>query len=41
MLSGERHYLKDLEDLTAFIVPYLKAMGVDDATLPSGSGQGE
>jgi hypothetical protein len=26
--SGERHYLKDLDDITAFIAPYLEKMGV-------------
>ena len=26
--SGDRHYLKDLNDITVFIVPYLEAIGV-------------
>jgi hypothetical protein len=26
--SGRRRYLKDLDEITAFITPYLKAMGV-------------
>lgn len=26
--SGERRYLKDLDDIRVFIVPYLEAMGV-------------
>ena len=26
--SGERHYLKDLEEITMIITPYLEAMGV-------------
>lgn len=26
--SGERHYLKDLDDLTTFIMPYLASLGV-------------
>ncbi len=26
--SDERHYLKDLDDITAFITPYLEGMGV-------------
>ena len=26
--SGERRYLKDLNDITAFIVPYLQQLGV-------------
>ncbi len=27
--SGERHYLKDLDDIRLFIVPYLEQMGVE------------
>ena len=27
--SGERRYLKDLNDIIAFIVPYLKQLGVN------------
>lgn len=27
--SGERRYLKDLDDITSFIVPYLESMGVE------------
>ena len=30
--SGERRYLKDLDDITAFIAPYLERMGVRLAT---------
>lgn len=26
--SGEQHYVKDLSDITGFIVPYLLALGV-------------
>jgi hypothetical protein len=26
--GGERHSLKDLSEITAFIIPYLEAMGV-------------
>lgn len=26
--GGERRYLKDLDDITAFITPYLEALGV-------------
>ncbi|HEX5705811.1 MAG TPA: hypothetical protein VFX96_00835 [Pyrinomonadaceae bacterium] len=26
--SGERRYLKDLDEITAFITPYLKVFGV-------------
>ncbi len=26
--SGERQYLKDMDDITAFIAPYLEQMGV-------------
>ncbi len=26
--SGERRYLKDLDDITAFILPYLEEMGI-------------
>lgn len=29
VLSGERRYLKDLDDILAFIVPYLDQMGVE------------
>ena len=32
--SGERRYLKDLDDITSFIAPYLEKMGVE---LESGS----
>jgi len=27
--SGERRYLKDLDDITAFIASYLKGMGIE------------
>lgn len=26
--NGERHYLKDLDDISTFIAPYLEGMGV-------------
>ena len=31
--SGERRYVKDLDEITAFIAPYLEEMGVKRAAL--------
>lgn len=34
VFSGQQSYLKHLEDIQTFIVPYLRAMGVRDSDLP-------
>lgn len=31
--SGERRYLKDLDDIVAFIVPYLQRMGIEPSLI--------